>query len=113
VSNHFDHRHVGARVCLVSDSSLRGVLESRVTKTNCWPVRFADKSRNVHVNDLKLLPSDAASFEPSQAPLSAREKEASAAESSKRGLPVAASTNNCDEYPIALITGTLGLAFAS
>ena len=93
----------GARVCLASDSSRRGVLEPRVTKTNCWPVRFADKSRNIQVADLKLLPSDTASFEPSQAPLSSkerdREKKASAAETLKRSMSVAVST---DEYAKSL-----------
>ena len=80
-------------------------------------MRFADQTHNIHVADLKLLPSDAASFEPSQAPLGwekrKREKRASAAESSNQGLPVAASTNECAECPITLITGTLGPAFAS
>ena len=96
----------GARVCLVSDSARRGVLESQ-GKTCYWAVRFADKSRNIRVtdlHDLKLLPSDAASFEPSQAPLSGverqREERARASESSKRGLSVAASTNECAESPI-------------
>jgi len=99
----------------VSDSSRRGVLESK-GNSSCWAVRFADKSRNIQVADLKLLPSDAASFEPSQAPLGKeerkREKRASANESSKRGLSVAASTNECAECPITLITGKLGRAFA-
>ena len=81
----------GAHVCLVSDSARRGVLESQALK-GFWTVQFADKSRNIRVTDLKLLPSDAASFEPSQAPLSGKEKKASATETSKRGLPVAAST---------------------
>ena len=91
----------GSRVCLMSDSARRGVLESQAPK-GFWAVRFADKSRNIRVNDLKLLPSDAASFEPSQAPLSAserqQEKKASATESSKRGLPVAASAKKCADF---------------
>ena len=37
-------------------------------------MRFADKTRNIRSTDLKLLPSDAASFEPSQAPLSFKER---------------------------------------
>ena len=37
-------------------------------------MRFADKSRNIRVADLELLPSDAASFEPSQAPMSVKER---------------------------------------
>ena len=75
-------------------------------------MRFADKSPNIRASDLELLPSDAASFEPSQAPLSAHEKRASENESLKRGLPVAA-TNECAEYSITLIVGKLGPAFAS
>jgi hypothetical protein len=58
---------VGARVCLVSDSARRGVIESRVGN-GYWAVRFADKSRNVQIKDLEVLPSDDATFEPSQAP---------------------------------------------
>ena len=76
----------------MNDSARRGVLESQ-RKQGWWAVRFADKSRNIRVADLKLLPSDAASFEPSEAPLSADEKRASANDSSTRGLPVAASTS--------------------
>ena len=95
VSNHLDDRQVGDRVCLVGDSSQRGVLDSQGYK-GFWAVRFADNSRRIHVADLKLLPSDAASFEPSQAPLSKeerqREKRMSADEFSNRGLSVAAST---------------------
>ena len=101
MSNHFDDRHVGARVCLVSDSARRGILESQGIR-GLWFVRFADKSRNIRVTDLKLLPSDVASFEPSQAPLSDKEKRASASESSKRGMSVAASTNDFAECPITL-----------
>ena len=56
----------------MSDSLRRGVIESQ-GKSSGWIVRFADKSRSFRVADLKLLPSDVASFEPSQAPLSARE----------------------------------------
>ena len=73
MSNHFDGRQVGARVCIVSDSSRRGVLESHGIKGYC-AVRFADKSRNIRVTDLKLMPSDTASFEPSQAPLRVKER---------------------------------------
>ena len=80
-------------------------------------MRFADKSRNIRVADLKVLPSDAASFEPSEAPLGAeerkQEKKLSAAESSRRGLFVAASSNECAESPVTLMAGTLGPAFAS
>ena len=80
-------------------------------------MRFADKSRNIRVTDIKLLPSDATSFEPSQAPLSAaernREKQASASESTKRGLSAAESTNECAMCPITSMAGTLGPAFAS
>ena len=110
----------------MSDSSRRGVLEPRVffffekrrytrrvAKSNCWPVRFADKSRHVHVADLKLLPYDDASFEPSQAPLRWEEKEAKASESSKRGLSVAASTNECIYMFNHFKAGMLGPAFAS
>ena len=95
----------------MSDSSRRGVIESQ-GKSSCWAVRFADKSR-IQVADLKLLPSDAASFEPSQAPLSWVERQVSAPESSKRGLFIAASTNVCAESPPTFRTGTLGPAFAS
>ena len=56
-------------------------------------MQFADRSLNILVADIKLLPSDAALFEPSQAPLSAVERLAIANESSERGLPVAASTS--------------------
>ena len=70
----------------MSDSARRGVIESQ-GRSSYWAVRFADKSRNIRATDLKLLPSDAASFEPSQAPLSGverqREKRASATETSK------------------------------
>ncbi|KAJ1452961.1 hypothetical protein M885DRAFT_525368 [Pelagophyceae sp. CCMP2097] len=66
--------HVGARVCLVSDSARRGVVEAHVTG-GYWAVQFADTSRNIRVNDLEVLPSDDATFEPSQAPPSGREKE--------------------------------------
>ena len=80
-------------------------------------MQFADKRRSMHMRDLKLLPSEAASFEPSQAPLSAaerkREKQASASEASNRGLSVAVSTNDFAESSVTLITGTLGPAFAS
>ena len=76
-------------------------------------MRFADKSRNIRAADLKLLSSDAASFEPSQAPLSREEKQSSASESSKRGLSVAASTKECAEYQITVMKGTLGPAFTS
>ena len=76
-------------------------------------MRFADKSRNIRESDFKLLPSFATSFEPSQAPLGWEEKQLSASKSSKRGLSVAASTNECAECLINLITGTLGPAFAS
>ena len=110
--NHFDCRHVGARVCLVKDSARRGVLESQA-KNGGWLVRFADRSRNIRATDLKLLPSDAASFEPSQAPLSDLERKAIASESSKRGLPVAASTSRAHVYPITFKAGTLGPVFAS
>ena len=57
----------------MSDSARRGVLESQ-GKRGCWAVRFADRTRNIRVIDLKVLPSDAASFEPSQAPLSRKER---------------------------------------
>jgi len=99
----------GARVCLVSDSAQRGVVESQ-GKSSWWAVRFADKSRSYRVADLKLLPTDAASFEPSQAPLSFMKKRASAKESLNRGLSVAAFTNECQ---ITLMAGMLGPAFAS
>ena len=102
----------GARVCLVSDSTRCVVLESQA-KSGYWAERFADKTSNIHVTDLKLLPSDAASFEPSQAPLSWEERQASANESSKRGLSIAASTNECAVCPIVVMAGTLGPAFAS
>ena len=91
MSNQFDGRNVGARACIVGDSSRRGVLESQGSK-GFWAVRFTDKSRNIHVTDLKLLSSDAASFEPSQAPLSTRERQSSAKVSLNRGMSVAAST---------------------
>jgi len=94
-SNRSDGRHVGARVCLVSDQARRGVLEFQ-GKTGYWTVKFADKSPNIRADYLKLLPSDAASFEPSQAPLSDKAKRASAAVSSKRGLSVAASAKCAD-----------------
>ena len=96
----------------MSDSSRRGVLESQ-GKSSWWVVRFADRSRSFRVADLELLPTDAAAFEPSQAPLNFMRKRASAKESLKRGLFVAASTNQCAECQISLMAGTLGPAFAS
>jgi len=75
----------GARVCLESDSARRGVIESQ-GKHGWWAVRFADKTRSIRASDLKVLPADTASFQPSQAPLSTVERQASANESSKRGL---------------------------
>ena len=47
-------------------------------------MRFADKTRNIRVADLKLLPADAASFEPSQAPLSSKEERRASAPQSTR-----------------------------
>ena len=85
----------------MSDSLRRGVIESQ-GNSSYWVVRFADKTRNIRVIDLILLLSDAASFEPSQAPLSVMEKRASATESSKRGLSVAASTDECAECQITV-----------
>ena len=76
----------------MSDALRRGVIESLCSNGNFWAVRFADKSRNIRATDLKLLPSDAASSEPSQAPLSSKEIKASASESLNRGLSVTAST---------------------
>ena len=113
VFTRFDEKHVGARVCLVGDSSRCGIIEPHVANGSYWTVRFADKSRIFRASDLKLLPSDAASFEPSEAPMSEVERQASAKESSNRGLSNAASTKNCDECQIALMAGTLGPAFAS
>ena len=94
-------------------------------------MRFSDESRNIHVRDLKVLPSDAASFEPSQSPLSFKEKlraRSSAPESTRkrhRALPkstppedtaaegtaargtstkstAADSDSDCDECPVCL-----------
>ena len=76
-------------------------------------MRFADKRRIIYVADLKLLPSDNAFFELSEAPLSWEERQVSASESSKRILSVAASTNKCADFPITLNIGLLGHAFAS
>ena len=96
----------GARVCLVSDSAQRGVLES--ASGGWWAVKFADKTRSIRVANLKLPPSDAASFEPPQAPLSRDERRVAAPESSnrglcsKRGMSVAASANKCAICPITL-----------
>ncbi|KAJ1452389.1 hypothetical protein M885DRAFT_527105, partial [Pelagophyceae sp. CCMP2097] len=80
--------HVGARVCLASDSARRGVVESQGDKGSLkgwWVVRFAEKSRNIRVNDLVVLPYDDATFEPSQAPLSKAEKQV---EQAARGLHI-------------------------
>ena len=110
MTNHFDGRHVGARVCLVSDSTRRGVIESSQAKGGFWGVRFADQTRNIRVADLKLLPSDA-SFELSQAPPSGMERQASAYEYSKRGLYVAVSTNDALKGPIILFAGKSGPVF--
>ena len=97
----------------MSDSSRRGVLESQVVYTNFWAVRFADKSRNIRATDLELLPSDAVSFEPSQAPLSSVERKASVAESSKRGMSLSRRPlTSAWICPITSITGTLGPVFA-
>ena len=65
------------------------------------------------MTDLKVLPSDDASFEPSQAPLSGKEKKMIASESSKRGLSVAASTNKCTYMHNHFKAGTLVPAFVS
>ena len=97
----------------MSDSARRGVIESQANKGGWLVVRFADKSRSIRGSDLRVLPSDAASFELSQAPLSGAERQASTREASKRGLSVAASTNECAEYHFTMMAGTLGPAFAS
>ena len=93
-------RHVGARACLKSDTSPRGVIDSQAERG--WLVaRFADKILNVRVAYLNLQ-SDAASFEPSQAPRSFKERRqeerSSANESLKRGLSIAASKNRVHIY---------------
>jgi len=101
MSNHCDHRYVGAHVCLVSDTSRRGVLESQA-KNGGWTVRFADRSRNIRVADLKVLPSDAASFEPSQAPMSVKERlraQSSAPKSTRKRRRVAEGTAARDTAP--------------
>ena len=77
----------------MSNSAQRGVLESPNDKDRSWAGRVADKSRTFLPTDLKLLPSDATSFEPSQAPPSGKEKQTSATETWKRGPLVAALTN--------------------
>mmetsp|Transcript_32392 Transcript_32392/g.113985 ORF Transcript_32392/g.113985 Transcript_32392/m.113985 type:complete len:145 (+) Transcript_32392:60-494(+) len=59
--------HVWARVCLLNDSSMRGVIDSHVTG-GYWTVCFADRSLNIHIKDLEVLPPDDPAFEPSQAP---------------------------------------------
>ena len=46
---YFVGRHVGVRVCLVSDSARRGVLESQ----GHWVVRFANKSKKLRAADLE------------------------------------------------------------
>jgi hypothetical protein len=81
----------GARVCLASDSARRGVVESQGGGAY-WVVRYTDKSSNVHVKDLKVLPSDDATFEPSQAPPGWEEKqqEERATAMAARGLHVGA-----------------------
>ena len=96
----------------MSDSARRGVIESQVNGPY-WAVRFADKIRNIRRDYLQLLPSNAASFEPWQASLSALERRASATESSKRGLSVAASTKKCVECQITLMAGKSGPSIAS
>ncbi|KAJ1452797.1 hypothetical protein M885DRAFT_301846 [Pelagophyceae sp. CCMP2097] len=82
---------VGARVCLASDSAWRGVVESHASK-GYWTVQFTDKSRNIRVNNLEVLPSDDATFEPSQAPPSGKEKqrEAQVTAMAARGVQVGA-----------------------
>jgi len=98
----------GARVCLVSDSARRGVIESQAnggsSKNGYWTVRFADKSRNIRTDHLKLLPSDAASFEPSQAPLTSKERRraSSAPESTCKRQRVAEGTVARDTHATAL-----------
>ena len=78
-------------------------------------MRFADKSRNIRVADLKLLPSDAASFEPSQAPLSweERRQEERASAAVSLGLSIAASTKEWMDMLITSLAGTPGPASAS
>ncbi|KAJ1448727.1 hypothetical protein M885DRAFT_538074 [Pelagophyceae sp. CCMP2097] len=73
----------GSRVCLDSDASRRGVLEAIVG--GYWSVKFADVSRNIKSNNLRLLPKDAA-FELSQAPPSKVATNFLARVSTKRGL---------------------------
>ena len=93
MSNHFDGRNIGARVCLVSNSSRRGVIESHANGGGWLIVRFADKSRRT--TDLKSLSSDAASFAPSQAPLSFKERlraRSSAPESTRKRRRLAEGT---------------------
>ena len=74
-------------------------------------MRFVDKSRNIRLADLEFMPSDA-SFELSQAPPGSeeikREKKVGEPESSKRGMSVAASTNECAEHPITLKQASWG-----
>ena len=77
----------------MSDSSRCGVLESQTS--SYWAVRFADKSKHIVTTDLKLLQSDAASFEPSQAPLSSKERlraRSSAPESTRKRRRVVKGT---------------------
>ena len=116
----------GARVCLASDSSRRGVINSQ----GSWAVRFVDKSRNIRPTDLNLLQSDAASFEPSLAPLSFKRQrgrtsaheptrkrrrvherdtalectaaEGTALEGTTLEVAAADSDSDCDECPVCL-----------
>ncbi|KAJ1457965.1 hypothetical protein M885DRAFT_116489 [Pelagophyceae sp. CCMP2097] len=64
---------VGVHVRLVRDAAVRGIVETLILGGE-WTVHFADTSRNLHVDDLEVLPPDAA-FVPSPAPPS-REQEA-------------------------------------
>ena len=101
------------------DTTRRGILESIVARSGFWAVRFADKSFNVRVSELKMLPSDDASFELSQAPLSSKEKRRArsfapldAAQTTRkrhRALPestviegTAGSDSDCDDSPVCL-----------
>ena len=110
-----DGRKAGARICLANDSTKRGVIESQ-TKNGFWTVRFADMSCNIRAADLKLLPFDAASFDPSKAPLdfySAKFEALKEAKKHASTLSVTAYTNECAYCRITLITGTLGPEFAA
>ncbi|KAJ1452387.1 hypothetical protein M885DRAFT_619979 [Pelagophyceae sp. CCMP2097] len=62
----------GARVQLLSDSAVRGVVGDFISG-GWWAVEFKDKTRNLNTNDMQVLPADGR-FTASNAPQNSSEK---------------------------------------